>query len=209
MWVLTVLQAGPRHLARLLRPRRGDRLDRSATGRCSRLWRVWSASRSSTRTSPRRSSAGVPPHCTRRGRGRVGGRTPAGGGPMNDRQAELGRFAEPSLHILISLSDGPKHGYAIMVDIERVAGSPMGPGTLYGALARLERRGLIEALDLVERRRRIPAHRTRRNDARGPVAAPAIIHRYGAGTTPREGNVSGLLRLYPRPWRERYGEEFE
>ena len=30
---------------------------------------------------------------------------------------------------------------------------PMGPGTLYGALARLERRGLVEALDPVERRR--------------------------------------------------------
>ena len=72
---------------------------------------------------------------------------------MRDQQAELGRFAEPSLYILISLSDGPKYGYAIMSDIERVAGSPMGPGTLYGALARLERRGFIEALDPVERRR--------------------------------------------------------
>jgi DNA-binding PadR family transcriptional regulator len=72
---------------------------------------------------------------------------------MSDQQPELGRFAEPSLFILISLSEGPKHGYAIMTDIERVAGSPMGPGTLYGALARLERRGLVEALDPVERRR--------------------------------------------------------
>ena len=72
---------------------------------------------------------------------------------MSDQQPELGRFAEPSLFILISLSEGPKHGYAIMTDIERVSGSPMGPGTLYGALARLERRGLVEALDPVERRR--------------------------------------------------------
>ena len=79
---------------------------------------------------------------------------------MSDQQPELGRFAEPSLLILLSLSDGPKHGYAIMTDIERVAGSPMGPGTLYGALARLERRGLIEPLDPVERRRpyRLTAH---------------------------------------------------
>jgi len=66
---------------------------------------------------------------------------------------ELGRFAEPSLHILVSLSDGPKHGYAIMTDVEAITGSPMGPGTLYGALARLERRGLIEALEPVDRRR--------------------------------------------------------
>jgi DNA-binding PadR family transcriptional regulator len=40
-----------------------------------------------------------------------------------------------------------------MTDVEAVSGSPMGPGTLYGALARLERRGLIEALEPEERRR--------------------------------------------------------
>jgi DNA-binding PadR family transcriptional regulator len=66
---------------------------------------------------------------------------------------EFGRFAEPSLYILVSLSSGPKHGYAIMADVEEISGSPMGPGTLYGALARLERRGLIEALAPDERRR--------------------------------------------------------
>ena len=66
---------------------------------------------------------------------------------------ELGRFAEPSLHILVSLSDGPKHGYAIMTDVEAISGAPMGPGTLYGALARLEQRGLIEALEPEARRR--------------------------------------------------------
>ena len=72
---------------------------------------------------------------------------------MGDGVTDLGRFAEPSLHILVSLSDGPKHGYAIMTDVEAISGSPMGPGTLYGALARLERRGLIEALEPTDRRR--------------------------------------------------------
>ena len=72
---------------------------------------------------------------------------------MTDSKLELGRFAEPSLYILVSLSDGPKHGYAIMTDVEQISGSPMGPGTLYGALARLERRGLIEALEPEDRRR--------------------------------------------------------
>jgi DNA-binding PadR family transcriptional regulator len=72
---------------------------------------------------------------------------------MPDEGFDLGRFAEPSLYILVSLSDGPKHGYAIMTDVEEITGTPMGPGTLYGALARLERRGLIEALEPVERRR--------------------------------------------------------
>ena len=66
---------------------------------------------------------------------------------------ELGRFAEPALLILVSLSDGPKHGYAIMADVEAGTGRPLGPGTLYAALARLEERGLIEALAPVDRRR--------------------------------------------------------
>jgi DNA-binding PadR family transcriptional regulator len=72
---------------------------------------------------------------------------------VKDRDLDLGRFAEPSLYILVSLSDGPKHGYAIMTDVEAISGTPMGPGTLYGALARLERRGLIEPLEAVDRRR--------------------------------------------------------
>lgn len=66
---------------------------------------------------------------------------------------EFGRFAEPALLILVSLSDGPKHGYAIMTDIEADTGRPMGPGTLYAALGRLEERGLIEALASTDRRR--------------------------------------------------------
>jgi DNA-binding PadR family transcriptional regulator len=70
-----------------------------------------------------------------------------------DADFDLGRFAEPSLYILVSLTEGPKHGYAIMTDVEAITGSPMGPGTLYGALARLERRGLIEPLEAVDRRR--------------------------------------------------------
>lgn len=72
---------------------------------------------------------------------------------MKSTVPEFGRFAEPSLLILVSLSDGPKHGYAMMQDIEHGTGRPMGAGTLYAALARLEDRGLIEALPLVDRRR--------------------------------------------------------
>lgn len=72
---------------------------------------------------------------------------------MESSCSDLGRFAEPSLLILVSLSDGPKHGYAIMEDVASISRQRMGPGTLYGALARLERRGLIEALEPIDRRR--------------------------------------------------------
>ncbi len=63
------------------------------------------------------------------------------------------RFAEPSVLILTSLSSGPKHGYALIKDIQEIAGATLGPGTLYGALTRLEQRGLVEALPAQNRRR--------------------------------------------------------
>ena len=66
---------------------------------------------------------------------------------------DLGRWADPSLLVLASLADGPKHGYAITRDVEASVGVKLGPGTLYGAIARLEERGLIEALPPEQRRR--------------------------------------------------------
>ena len=63
------------------------------------------------------------------------------------------RSNDPGLLVLTSLADGPKHGYAITVDIEEFAGVRLGPGTLYGALSRLESKGLIEALPAEDRRR--------------------------------------------------------
>ena len=71
---------------------------------------------------------------------------------MTEPLGELGRFAEPSLFILASLGEGPKHGYAVTEDIAAFAAVRFGPGTLYAAIARLEARGLINALDADERR---------------------------------------------------------
>jgi DNA-binding PadR family transcriptional regulator len=64
---------------------------------------------------------------------------------------------DPPLLILTSLADGEKHGYALQQDIERFAGVALGPGTLYGAIGRLEERGLIEPAGVPE-----PGHRRRR-----------------------------------------------
>ncbi len=61
--------------------------------------------------------------------------------------------ADPSLLILASLAECPKHGYAMIEDVERFAGIRLGPGTLYGALTRLVERGLIEAIETDDRRR--------------------------------------------------------
>ena len=66
----------------------------------------------------------------------------------NDRR----RGADPSLLVLISLAAGPRHGHAMLLDIESFAGQRLGPGTLYGAIERLEEDDLIEALPEVDRR---------------------------------------------------------
>jgi DNA-binding PadR family transcriptional regulator len=55
--------------------------------------------------------------------------------------------------ILISLAQGPNHGYAIAKDIEAFADRRLGPGTLYGAIARLEAAELIQPLPGDARRR--------------------------------------------------------
>jgi DNA-binding PadR family transcriptional regulator len=86
-------------------------------------------------------------------RNAVAGRTTRRRASMSIDPSELGRFSDPSLLILSSLADGPKHGYAITKDIEGFARVSLGPGTLYGALGRLEQRKLIEPLPSDDRRR--------------------------------------------------------
>lgn len=51
-----------------------------------------------------------------------------------------------AFNILLSLANGEKHGYAIMLDVEVSTGGQMrlGPGTLYGNIKRLLESGLIE-----------------------------------------------------------------
>jgi DNA-binding PadR family transcriptional regulator len=61
--------------------------------------------------------------------------------------------SDRSILILTSLADWPKHGYALIKDIEGFAGVKLGAGTLYSALAKLEQAGLVEALPPEERRR--------------------------------------------------------
>lgn len=54
--------------------------------------------------------------------------------------------------MLTSLAGGEKHAYALIKDVEEFAGIKLGPGTLYNALGRLERDGLIERLPGQDRR---------------------------------------------------------
>jgi DNA-binding PadR family transcriptional regulator len=63
------------------------------------------------------------------------------------------RSNNPPVLILTSLAGGPKHGHALAKDIAGFAGVALGPGTLYGAITRLEERGLIEPMTSDDRRR--------------------------------------------------------
>jgi DNA-binding PadR family transcriptional regulator len=63
-----------------------------------------------------------------------------------DTPAGLTPLREPTLFILLALSNGRKHGYAILKDVERLSQGRviLSTGTLYGALARLLEQGVIQ-----------------------------------------------------------------
>jgi DNA-binding PadR family transcriptional regulator len=55
--------------------------------------------------------------------------------------------------VLCVLAGGPLHGYAINAAIEELVGERLGPGSLYGALTRLEAKGLVEPAEEQGRQR--------------------------------------------------------
>ncbi|HXT69615.1 MAG TPA: helix-turn-helix transcriptional regulator [Vicinamibacterales bacterium] len=96
-----------------------------------------------------------------------------------DSLDDLGRFSEPALMIMISLAEGPKHGYAMTQDIEAMAGLKLGPGTLYGAIARLEECGWIEPLPAEDRRRPYKLTNTGQKVLRARLQALRAVTRIG------------------------------
>ena len=99
--------------------------------------------------------------------------------------AGMGHYSDPPLLVLASLANGPKHGHAMIEDIERLCGTCLGPGTLYGAIARLERQGWIEPLPPEERRR---PYRITANGLRFLRAKLTTLHQFVE---------AGLQRLEP------------
>ena len=62
------------------------------------------------------------------------------------------RNNDPALLVLASLAEGDKHGYAMMEDIEKFSSIKLGPGTLYGAITRLEENGWIAPVPSEDRK---------------------------------------------------------
>jgi DNA-binding PadR family transcriptional regulator len=86
---------------------------------------------------------------------------------------------DAQLLVLVSLASGPKHGHAILLDVESFTGHRMGPGTLYGAIERLEKAGLISREPAADRR--VPYRLTEDGRAalRQRLASIEVISRVG------------------------------
>jgi len=91
-------------------------------------------------------------------------------------------FSDPQYLVLASLAAGPKHGHAMLDDIEHMTGARLGPGTLYGAIGRLEGQGLIERLP--EDARRKP-YRLTDAGVSAFAAKTATLERIVAAAVPR------------------------
>lgn len=72
---------------------------------------------------------------------------------MGEELGKFGRWSDPAVLVLSSLAGEQRHGYAIVADVFEMSGVHLGPGTLYGVLARLEQQGLIAAMPAEGRRR--------------------------------------------------------
>jgi DNA-binding PadR family transcriptional regulator len=108
---------------------------------------------------------------------------------MVRRTPDLGRFTDVALLVLVSLAEGQKHGYRMINDIEAFSGTSLEPGTLYGALMRLEQRGWIEAVESAERRKPYRITEGGREALREQLATLRRIERAG---TDRTGVAWGL-----------------
>ena len=114
---------------------------------------------------------------------------------MTEQLDALGRYSGPATLILSSLAGGAKHGYALMQDIEEFAGVTLRPGTLYGALSRLEGMGLIESLAGRRPSPPLPPHAAGRRRARRAALGTAPRGRRGAPTT-----FEGMGDVMKRSW---------
>jgi DNA-binding PadR family transcriptional regulator len=69
------------------------------------------------------------------------------------------RLTEPVILILTSLAGQPRHGYALIKDIESLSGVRMSTGTLYGAIRRLLEEQWIEPFEQQDTSRDKQAYR--------------------------------------------------
>jgi DNA-binding PadR family transcriptional regulator len=119
---------------------------------------------------------------------------------MPSRDADAVRFlplTPATFYVLISLADGEKHGYAVIRDVHtRTEGRvTLNVGTLYAALRRLEREGLIAESD--ERPDPALDDERRRYYAISPLGRAVITAE--ARRMESAVDMARAARLFPRP----------
>ena len=119
--------------------------------------------------------------------------TPPSAGPQDAGHETL---SGALLLVLMSLAAGPKHGHALMKDVSAFAHVRLGPGTLYGAITRLEERGLIAALSADDRRR--PYEITGQGEAVLDASVAALARVVTAGKA-RLRSLRGARGASPQP----------
>jgi DNA-binding PadR family transcriptional regulator len=102
--------------------------------------------------------------------------------------ASLGRFARPAQQIVTVLAAGPRTPPRIRHEVGARCGVDIGPGTLFGALARLERRGLVEAM---------PADRAPRSYRLTALGATTLEAELGALADARTASRGPAASLSP------------
>ena len=116
--------------------------------------------------------------------------------PKDAGERDTARRAAPlpaaAFHILLALSDGPRHGYAIMREVEDLSDGAvtMGPGTLYGSIKQMLEDGWIEevtgrAAADDERRRYYRLTREGRDAARQEMARMSALLTHARTTSLR------------------------
>ena len=88
---------------------------------------------------------------------------------VDEQEAHTGKpLTEPVFLILVSLTDQPRHGYALLRDVQEISHERviLSTGTLYGALRRLLEEGLIERFQQKDKSRDKQAYKLTREGRR-------------------------------------------
>jgi DNA-binding PadR family transcriptional regulator len=124
-----------------------------------------------------------------------------------------GALKPADFHILLALTQGPRHGYGLMKEVERESrgGLRLEVGSLYRLLARLLESGLIEEADEDERRRYYRISRLGRRSSRAKRSAlPAwsncpVRENYCRRPRLMRRLIAALLLLFPAGFRRKFG----
>src|ERR1700678_2571664 len=108
-----------------------------------------------------------------------------------ENEMDPGYYSDPPLLVLASLASGPKHGHAMIEDINNPCGTRLGPGILYGTIARLEQQGWIEPLPVQDRRQ---PYRTTAQGQQVLRAKMTTLHQFTKAGLKRIWQICGRSR---------------